>query len=171
MEQSYSICCQFKWRKQKTQIPSKLWQKIGYGKTSLHSSQYIFYMLFKYCCPLTSLKCALDNSKINKQTTIFSWNRCRLSSVVISICGIDSYGSISKSPFNFKSKKSENLVWDRDGSTHGRTRSNVACCWGNLLFCRRSRSRLRHRKAGSPEKDDEEWSSSPQFCRLVVPIS
>ena len=53
MEQSYSICCQFKWRKPETHIPSKLWQKIGYGKTSLHISHHNLF--YNYCCPLISL--------------------------------------------------------------------------------------------------------------------
>ena len=35
--------------KTKIQIPSKLCQKIGYGKTSLHINQFL------YCCPLISL--------------------------------------------------------------------------------------------------------------------
>ena len=38
MEQSCSTCYHLKWGKPKTQIPSKLWWKIGYGKTSLHIS-------------------------------------------------------------------------------------------------------------------------------------
>ena len=38
MEQSCSICCRFKWGKPKTQTLSKLWQKIGYGKTSFHNN-------------------------------------------------------------------------------------------------------------------------------------
>ena len=36
-------CCQFKLRKPKSQISSKLWQKIGYGKTSLHISHHILF--------------------------------------------------------------------------------------------------------------------------------
>ena len=36
VEQSYLTCYHFKWGKPKTQTPSKLCQKIGYGKTSLH---------------------------------------------------------------------------------------------------------------------------------------
>ena len=57
MEQSYSICCQLKWSKWKTQMPSKLWQRIGYGITYLHiDHHYIFInMLFRYCCPLKSI--------------------------------------------------------------------------------------------------------------------
>ena len=35
--------------KTKIQIPSKLCQKIGHGKTSLHINQFL------YCCPLISL--------------------------------------------------------------------------------------------------------------------
>ena len=34
-----------KWGKPKTQIPSKLWQKIGYGKPSLQINQCL------HCCP------------------------------------------------------------------------------------------------------------------------
>ena len=45
MEQSCLTCYHFKWGKPKTQIPSKLWKKIGYGKTSLHINQSL------YCCP------------------------------------------------------------------------------------------------------------------------
>ena len=36
MEQSCLTYYHFKWGKTKTQTPSKLWQKIGYGTTSLH---------------------------------------------------------------------------------------------------------------------------------------
>ena len=47
MEQSYSICCQLNWKKWKTQVPSKLWQRNGYGKTYLHiNHQYLFIYLF-----------------------------------------------------------------------------------------------------------------------------
>ena len=49
VEQSYLTCYHFKWGKPKTQTPSKLCQKIGYGKTSLHINQFL------YCCPLISL--------------------------------------------------------------------------------------------------------------------
>ena len=45
-EQSCSTCYHFKWGKPKTQIPSKICQKIGYGKTSLHINHFL------YCCPL-----------------------------------------------------------------------------------------------------------------------
>ena len=47
MEQSYLICCQLKWRKWKTQISSKLWQRIGYGKTYLHiNHHYLFFTCY-----------------------------------------------------------------------------------------------------------------------------
>ena len=49
VEQSCLTCHHFKWGKPKTQIPSKLCQKIGYGQTSLHIKQFL------YCCPLISL--------------------------------------------------------------------------------------------------------------------
>ena len=50
MEQSCITCYHFKWGKPKTQTPSKLWQKIGYGTTSLHINQFL------HCCPLISLR-------------------------------------------------------------------------------------------------------------------
>jgi len=45
MEQSCSTCYHLKWGKPRTQIPSKLWWKIGYGKTSLHIN--LIYNFFK----------------------------------------------------------------------------------------------------------------------------
>ena len=49
VEQSCLTCYHFKWGKPKTQMPSKLCQKIGYGKTFLHINHFL------YCCPLISL--------------------------------------------------------------------------------------------------------------------
>ena len=53
-------------------MPSKLWQRIGYGITYLHiDHHYIFInMLFRYCCPLKSLNVLriIANKQSNKQT-------------------------------------------------------------------------------------------------------
>ena len=49
MEQSCSTCYHLKWGKPKTQIPSKLWWKLGYGKTFLLISHYnIIWYIFPY---------------------------------------------------------------------------------------------------------------------------
>ena len=48
-KQSCSTCNHFKWGNPKTQIPSKIFLKIGYGKSSPHINHFL------YCCPLISL--------------------------------------------------------------------------------------------------------------------
>ena len=46
LEQSRLTCYHFKWGKPKTQVHSKLCQKIGYGKISLHINQFCLLLFF-----------------------------------------------------------------------------------------------------------------------------
>ena len=48
VEQSCLTCYHFKWGKPKTQMPSKLCQKIGYGKTFLHINNFHFFLLLPF---------------------------------------------------------------------------------------------------------------------------
>jgi hypothetical protein len=68
MEQSCSICCRFKSGKPKTRTHSKLWQNIGYEKTSLHINHHnsIYFNLFHTLW----LRPALKNPHFFKVTVI-----------------------------------------------------------------------------------------------------
>ena len=48
IEQNYSACYYLKLGKPKTQMPSKLCQKIGYGKTFLHINHFHFLLLLSF---------------------------------------------------------------------------------------------------------------------------
>ena len=87
MEQSYSTCYHLKWGKPKPQMPSKLCQKIGYGKTFLHNNHFHFFLLLSFNKSVKVLWI------IAKYTIQSKWHRKYLGS-----CAVKWYGLFS-SPF------------------------------------------------------------------------